>query len=180
MTGNNQSNIAICPFCNTAKWPSHQANCPDRPTGPKGGSSPEPHTDAVTGETVISGEESLGPVLDQSNNIPVTAATPEVEKLREQLATIEHERWADWQTWVHKVINEGVEGATLEQFMERWERQINTPYANLSEQEKISDLEQVDRYWPLIERYIATATRIAYERGFKSAYESKPRGKGHR
>lgn len=76
------------------------------------------------------------------------------DELREKLAEIEHERWADWQTWVHKVINEGVEGTTLEQFMERWDKQINTPYGKLSRPEQESDLAQVDRYWPLIEQYI--------------------------
>lgn len=72
------------------------------------------------------------------------------EELLEKLAAIEHERWADWQTWVHKVINEGVEGTTLEQFMERWDKQIATPYAALSEAEKQSDRDQVMRYWPLL------------------------------
>jgi len=27
-------------------------------------------------------------------------------ELREQLAAIEHERWADWQKWCHKVLRE--------------------------------------------------------------------------
>ncbi|MDJ0323142.1 hypothetical protein QMG61_05115 [Cryobacterium sp. PH31-AA6] len=34
--------------------------------------------------------------------------------------------------------------------MERWEIQIATPYAELSEQEKKSDQEQVHRYLPVV------------------------------
>lgn len=68
------------------------------------------------------------------------------EQLREKLATIEHERWSDWQNYTHKVYLEG----NFQEFMLRWQRQINTPYAELSEAEKASDMEQVDRYWQLI------------------------------
>ena len=73
------------------------------------------------------------------------------ELLREKLADIEHQRWADWQNWVHKVYLEGNFG----EFMLRWQKQIATPYSELSAQEKASDMEQVDRYWPLITTYIS-------------------------
>jgi hypothetical protein len=32
----------------------------------------------------------------------------------------------------------------------RWERQIDTSYDELTEKEKMSDREQVNKYWPLI------------------------------
>lgn len=38
---------------------------------------------------------------------------------------------------------------------QRWERQIATKYVDLPAEEKASDMEQVDRYWPLIQKYIA-------------------------
>ena len=72
----------------------------------------------------------------------------------EQLAAIEHERWGDWQQWVHECcdrVDGGYRIPTL--LIERWERQIATPYADLSEREKQSDRDQVYRYWPLIENY---------------------------
>jgi hypothetical protein len=85
------------------------------------------------------------------------------QELREKLAAIEHERWADWQRYMHSrcpfVSLPGYEGEGLfitPQNVDHWERQIRTPYANLSEQEQASDMEQVDRYWPLIEEYIAS------------------------
>lgn len=79
------------------------------------------------------------------------------DELCEKLAAIEHERWAAWQNWVHKVYLEGNFG----EFMLRWQKQINTPYAELSDKEKASDMEQVDRYWPLIEAFVAERERIA-------------------
>ena len=73
-------------------------------------------------------------------------------KLREKLAEIEHERWADWQRWVHDVYNNPTQ--RFEVAIKNWERQIKTPYSELSDKEKASDMEQVDRYWHLIDEYI--------------------------
>lgn len=77
--------------------------------------------------------------------------TPEPE-LVEKLAAIEHRRWADWQRWIHKEVGYKVDGALWipAKDVERWERQIRTPYAELSEKEKQSDRDQVMRYLPLL------------------------------
>lgn len=76
--------------------------------------------------------------------------------LYEKLAAIEHERWADWQKWVYKVCIVMDNGLLIPQEMvDRWQRQIETVYEDLSEKEKDSDRKQVDRYWPLIEEAIA-------------------------
>jgi putative protein kinase ArgK-like GTPase of G3E family len=91
----------------------------------------------------------------------MTAHTPEAE-LRERLAAIEHERWADWQKWCHEVLRKSgelTEGA--DELLERWDRQIATQYDNLTDTEKQSDREQVDRYWPLLEAYIAACAKEA-------------------
>lgn len=84
------------------------------------------------------------------------------DELREQLAAIEHERWSDWQKWCHQVLRENMgANADLEKVLERWDKQIATPYAELSDQEKTSDMEQVDRYWNLIEEYISNREKLA-------------------
>jgi hypothetical protein len=76
--------------------------------------------------------------------------------LRELLAALEHERWSRWQRWMHDQCVRNEDGSlTIPAFLvERWERQIAAPYEQLTEREKDADREQVDRYWPLIERYI--------------------------
>jgi hypothetical protein len=73
--------------------------------------------------------------------------------LVEQLAAIEHTRWAHWQRYVHdKCLPHGDQGDLLipAELVKRWEQQIVTPYAALSEEEKESDREQVRKYLPLI------------------------------
>lgn len=84
--------------------------------------------------------------------------------LRERLAAIEHERWADWQRYLHgqcSTINATGAFALTDalvipsNLVERWERQIATPYGDLSEAEKDTDRRQVDRYWWLIAELLA-------------------------
>lgn len=86
--------------------------------------------------------------------------TEQDEELREKLAAIEHQRWADWQRWCNKVLRENNPSPEQGDILERWDRQIETPYEKLSEREKASDMEQVDRYWQLI---IADRKRVALE-----------------
>ena len=73
-------------------------------------------------------------------------------KLFEELANIEHERWADWQKWCHKVLRENCPSPELEKVLKRWDKQIETKYKDLSEEEKNSDRDQVNRYWKLINK----------------------------
>ena len=86
------------------------------------------------------------------------------EELRQKLASIEHERWADWQKWCHKVLREQVPySPELELVLTRWDKQIETPYSGLSDKEKASDMEQVDRYWHLIDQYTQSKLKLLDE-----------------
>ncbi len=73
-------------------------------------------------------------------------------ELFEKLAAIEHERWADWQRYMHEQCFRAINGNLVipANLVEQWERQIATPYAALSEKEKNSDRDQVRRYWDLV------------------------------
>lgn len=74
------------------------------------------------------------------------------DELREKLAAIEHGRWADQQRSVHQKSRRNADGTLTipADVVARWERQVATPYAELSEPEKQADRDQVDRYWPLV------------------------------
>lgn len=74
------------------------------------------------------------------------------EEILDRLATIEHERWAHWQRYVHDQCEQRSDGSLVipAELVARWEAQIKTPYAGLSDQEKDSDREQVRRYLPTI------------------------------
>ena len=55
----------------------------------------------------------------------------------ERLAALEHEQWAAWTSYMLANLDAA--------HIEGWERQIQTPYADLSEKEKDSDREWVEK-----------------------------------
>lgn len=76
--------------------------------------------------------------------------------LLEELAALEHERWAHWQRYVHEKGQRLPDGSVLlpADLVSRWDRQINTLYRDLADEEKDSDREQVRKYFPLLERWL--------------------------
>jgi hypothetical protein len=75
-----------------------------------------------------------------------------LDDLVEELAAIEHERWAHWQSYIHSKGKRQSDGSLVlpPELVQRWEAQIATEYAALSETEKESDRDQVRRYLPVI------------------------------
>jgi hypothetical protein len=72
--------------------------------------------------------------------------------LIEELAAVEHERWAHWQRYLHAQCQPGPDGSLTipADLVRHWTIQMNTPYADLPDHEKDSDREQVHRYLPTI------------------------------
>jgi len=70
-------------------------------------------------------------------------------KLLIQLADIEHQRWADWQKYLHSKCIKNKDGSLTipAGYVKNLERLIQTPYSKLTDNEKESDIEQVMRYW---------------------------------
>lgn len=70
----------------------------------------------------------------------------------EQLSHIEHERWSHWQRYMHDKGVRQADGSMVipSDLVQQWDRQISTPYGELSEKEKESDREQVRKYLPAI------------------------------
>ena len=77
-------------------------------------------------------------------------------QLLEELAAVEHERWAHWQRYVHDHCRSLPDGSLVipPELVKRWAALIATPYSELSEAEKDSDREQVRRYLPIVARAI--------------------------
>lgn len=76
-----------------------------------------------------------------------------LNELLERLASVEHDRWAHWQRYLHSQCTPvGNDGALLipGELVHRWEAQIKTPYSALTEEQKESDRQQVRRYLPVI------------------------------
>lgn len=74
------------------------------------------------------------------------------DELREQLAQLEHQRWASWQRHLHSKCRRNPDGSLTipAGYVAALERQIATPYDALSEAEKDGDRREVDRYLPLL------------------------------
>jgi hypothetical protein len=75
----------------------------------------------------------------------------------EQLAAVEHERWSHWQRYLHSKCVRQPDGSLLlpADLVARWEKQIDMKYAELGDQERESDREQVRKYLPLIASALA-------------------------
>ncbi len=84
-----------------------------------------------------------------------------LETLLEDLAAIEHERWAHWQRYLHATGDRRPDGSLVlpADLVQHWDAQIATPYAKLSESEKVSDRDQVRRYLPIIATALAACAR---------------------
>ena len=79
------------------------------------------------------------------------------QEMRERLAALEHDQWAHWTRYMLEVLkpviglglsearNPSTEQIKARECIERWERQIETPYEALSESEKDSDREWADK-----------------------------------
>lgn len=76
-------------------------------------------------------------------------------ELIEQLADQEHVGWAHWMAYLFQVSEQQPDGSVLipAALVERWQRQVATPYTQLSEREKQSDREQVAHILPIIHAY---------------------------
>jgi hypothetical protein len=77
--------------------------------------------------------------------------------LLEELAAIEHQRWAHWQKFVHSKGQRQPDGSILlpADLVNRWEHQVNTSYSDLTNEEQESDREQVRKYFPLLKRWLS-------------------------
>ena len=77
-----------------------------------------------------------------------------LESCLEELASIEHARWAHWQKYLHSKGQRQADGSLLlpAELVHRWEVQTYTQYQDLSREEQQSDRDQVRRYLPLIAR----------------------------
>lgn len=84
-------------------------------------------------------------------------------------AALEHARWARWQKYLHSrgiVDNKGEGYLCIPMgLIKHWERQIETPYSELSESEKESDRKEAREYLPLLSQAIQAAKEETEKEG---------------
>lgn len=76
-------------------------------------------------------------------------------QLIERLAEFSHQQWAGWAQWMFN--NWDKTHSSGETFQDRWHRQIETHYADLSETEKNSDRKQAQK---MLDLYISIMDEI--------------------
>lgn len=74
-------------------------------------------------------------------------------ELVKALAAVEHERWSHWQRYLHQKCRRNPDGSLTipPELVDRWERQMQTPDAELHQAEQQSDREQVLSYLAVID-----------------------------
>lgn len=82
---------------------------------------------------------------------------------RELLADYAHASWAGWMRYLFDVSGDFNEDGsfTIEpQYVERWTRQMNTPYTDLPEEEKRSDREEADKIMALLDSGVQLVSNL--------------------
>lgn len=88
--------------------------------------------------------------MDEEETLPT--------ELLEQLAALEHARWAGWMTYLFSkcYTERGLAGHLMGGLVipgdsvKHWQRQVDTPYEDLTEREKESDRAKVRKYAHLV------------------------------
>jgi hypothetical protein len=77
--------------------------------------------------------------------------------LREKLADAEHASWARWMVYLFSKCQRQADGSCTipPEYVSHWQREVETPYEELSEREKESDRAEVELILPIIDNYAA-------------------------
>ena len=75
--------------------------------------------------------------------------------LIERLAHYEHESWSRWMRYLFATASPNADGSVTlpTRLVERWRRQMETAYADLTEAEKESDRQEVAHILPAIREF---------------------------
>jgi hypothetical protein len=74
------------------------------------------------------------------------------EVLREKMAELAHDQWAAWMKYLFSkgIFNEDGTWTMPQWGVERWQKQMKTSFAELSEEEKESDRTEADKFLEVI------------------------------
>ena len=78
------------------------------------------------------------------------------EDMIEKLSDIEHDRWCNWQKYLHSCCIKNQDGSLTipKKYVEHWKYEINTKYKDLPENIKESDRKEVYKIIPIIDEYL--------------------------
>ena len=75
--------------------------------------------------------------------------------MKEELANLCHEQWSGWVKYMFSkgTLNEDGTWTMPIEFVQRWTRQMNTPYTELSESEQNSDRNEADKFIEIFDNH---------------------------
>lgn len=84
---------------------------------------------------------------------------------RDRLAALCHSQWAGWMGYLFGKSKKQPDGSVIipADLVERWERQVGAPFADLSEKEKDSDRKEADKFIGLLEKRIEEVYRVTVD-----------------
>lgn len=76
-----------------------------------------------------------------------------IDHLKENIANLCHEQWSGWMKYLFSKCEINIHGHYVipKWAVERWMRQMNTDYKDLSEEEKNSDREEAEKFIKMVE-----------------------------
>ena len=82
----------------------------------------------------------------------VLVENPPADLLSERVADLCHEQWSGWMKYMFSkaALNDDGSWTMPVEFVQRWQRQMNTPYSELSKPEQDSDRNEAQKFLKLI------------------------------
>jgi hypothetical protein len=113
--------------------------------------------DQEVGDPSVPGGEVEEPPVPggevEEPSVPGGEVTPEADPRVEALADASHAAWSGWMEHLFGKSTDNEDGSVTipAEQVERWKRQVATPYAELSDEEKESDREEARKYVAALE-----------------------------
>lgn len=97
-------------------------------------------------------KDFISQVCDQAVAAERLRLRKEIEGKREELAELAHGQWSGWMEYLFSKCKGRQDGPMIipQWAVERWSRQLRTPYADLPEEEKESDRTEADKYLAIL------------------------------
>jgi cytochrome P450 len=85
------------------------------------------------------------------------------DELREKLAYLQHDIWASWMRYMFTcgTLNPDGTWTMPAEKVQRWQRQMVTPYSELTDNERESDRQQADKMLTVLPRAQDSETRLS-------------------
>lgn len=73
-----------------------------------------------------------------------------------ELASLQHSIWSHWMFYLFSVCEHNSDGSVTipKDKVQRWKKQMNTSFTNLSDEEQLSDLNQAEKLMPTLKKYL--------------------------